>query len=811
MSDIPHPESLARQLSARWQIPLLILSAGLLAVGIWRLRPRPAPPTFEQLLGDVHALVNSGFYPEASKYAEELLAAPERTPEQRRQLHRELARIIFEFEQKNAVHGVGNVERIITHSDQSLAPGESHDAQMHRIRALAWEWLQRPADALAEYRQAVAAGIEGSWEIRKRMIEIRRSTEGVTAEELHQAFDAFLKEPGVSEDLQFWAASEKVALFGREGENARAERFLADNAARFRESKYSGEFDYLQALAWFHLGRMDDAERLLRSLRDRLSWADPTYVCASWLLGKILQAHEAPEFALSFYDDVLDKAGPGPYRTASILGRGEVLAGLDRFSESLSAYQEAIQKTTENPYGTLVDLRDIRESSTGTYQALSQRGRLAEARSYLQIGIRLVPPADVEKQAVYAQWLADLDVTLGREAAARARDDSSEQAAREAKAYLQEAGQEYLRLAKLAALDEFRSSQATWKAADAFDEAGDHRQAAAVLGRFVGERPTSSRVPEALNRLGQTCQALGEYDQAIIRYQQNLSLYPGTPSAVASIVPLADCFTEKGELDKAEEALLRLVAYRAGESLRSVTPEAREYREALFRLGDLYVRGRKYEQAISRYDQALKLYPDDPRNDRVTFMLAEAHRLSALGVYNDFADPKNIAQKDHLRATYIERLKQARRLYDQVIDRYRPRDASTLSELDKLYLKLSHFYRADSVYDLSRMLDPGDLSPFVDSLELYDRAAWIYQDDPMAMSAYIQMINCYLRGGKIDKARMTLQRARWALKGVSDEAFARYAPDEDRKYWEAYLTWLEKTPTFSIVASGLTEADAGAR
>ena len=33
---------------------------------------------------------------------------------------------------------------------------------------------------------------------------------------------------------------------------------------------------------------LDDAERLLRSIRDRLSWADRTYVCTSWLLGKIL-------------------------------------------------------------------------------------------------------------------------------------------------------------------------------------------------------------------------------------------------------------------------------------------------------------------------------------------------------------------------------------------------------------------------------------------------------------------------------------------------------------------------------------------
>jgi hypothetical protein len=93
------------------------------------------------------------------------------------------------------------------------------------------------------------------------------------------------------------------------------------------------------------------------------------------------------------------------------------------------------------------------------------------------------------------------------------------------------------------------------------------------------------------------------------------------------------------------------------------------------------------------------------------------------------------------------------------------------------------------------------MAPYSEALEAYDRAAWAYQEDPMAMSAYVQMIACHLRMGNADRARMTLQRARWALKGISDEQFTRFAPPQERRpFWEDYLSWLERTPTFSTVS-----------
>ena len=803
MSDTSQTKGLAEQMSGRWQIPLLALSVALLLAGIWRLRPRPEPPSFDELLAEAVALTEAGFYPEASEYAEKLLAAPERVAEERRELHRLMARIIFEHELGNVVHGAGNVRAILDHGDAALAEGESHDASMHLIRAKAWEWLRRPTEAMAEYGEALSGGYDRPWEIRKRMIEIQQDVGGVTAEDLHDAYGAFLSEEGVSDELCYWAAEQKVKLFGREGKHAEAERFLAAHESAFKESTFVGRYEYLRALAWFHVGRLDDAERELRALRDGLSQADDLYASSGWLLGEILLAQDSPEFGLSFFSEVVDKTVPGPYRTASWLGKAETFAALERFDESVSAYTEVIRLIADNPYGGLVDLREIRESTTARYKELVGAGQLPAAMAYLRIGAKLVPPADAEKQALYAEWMADLSLDLGKAARARAISaDAPEGAAAEAKTHLIVAGEQYRRLAKLVSLDEARSSEAIWKSADAFDQGGARRQVVAVLERFVRERPTSSRVPRALFELAQTYQALREFDEAIAKYQRNLERFAGTPSGVASLVPLADCFVEIGKLAEAEQTLLRIVEYRPGESITSIQPAAREYREALFRLGDLYMRVGDFDKGIARYEQVLERYGDDERAGRATFMLAEAYRNSAASIREDLSDSKNVAFVDHLRATHQERLDRARELYTKVIDYYRSRpvQASTPDDLAQLQVKLSHFYRADAVYDLSRVADSRDQRPYAESLGLYGEAAWVYRGDPMVMTAYVQMINCHLRMGNAEKAREMLQRAKWSLRSIADEAFLRHAPEEGRAYWEEYLAGLEQTPTFAVEA-----------
>lgn len=796
MSDVPAKATFSARIAGHWQVPLLLVSLGLLAAGVWRLRPAPQPPSFEQLYAQAVRLRESQLYPEASRYIEQLLADPQRRPEQRRRLHALLADVIFAHEMGNSIHGPANARALLENTELALAPGEAYTAAAHYRRALAFEWLRNEREAVSEYQQAVAKGIEHPWMIRKRILEIEQVVAGLSIDDLLRRYDPFVSEEGVPEELRYWAADQKVTALAGQKRFKEAEQVLFEHARRFLSSPLKGEYDYLQAKMWYYLGRLDDAERLLRSQRDELVPGRPLYARSGWLLGRILQARESPEFARTFYDDVIQNTTPGPYRVASMLGRAEVLAQLDRHEEAVAAFEETIRLTTEDPYGSLVDLLSVRASTTLVYEELLRQEKLAEAMGYLKVAARLVGPADAAEQAKYAERLAALSFKLG-EMYLKASESGEVGAGGRARESFVEAAGHYLRLAKLTSLDGAKSTTATWHAADAYDNAADRRAAANVLEVFLQERPLSVRAPEALLRLGQTYQSQGMFEEAILKYQQNLLQHPNVPFAVRSLVPLAECFIATGQLDKAEDTLLRMIEHRPGDELALVEPSAAQYRDALFKLGDLYVQAGQHEKAIARYEEAVERYPTDPRTGQITYLLAEAYRKSALRIREDIEDPANAAYREDLRNKYGDRLRRAAGLYGQVIDRYQSVPEASMSDLQRLQIKLSYFQRADMIYDQTRVAGMADVTAYAEALDVYDRAAWVYQNDPMTMSAYVQMMTCHLRMGNVDRARMVLQRARWALKGISDEQFERgISPLEGREFWEEYLTWLERTPTF---------------
>ena len=89
-----------------------------------------------------------------------------------------------------------------------------------------------------------------------------------------------------------------------------------------------------------------------------------------------------------------------------------------------------------------------------------------------------------------------------------------------------------------------------------------------------------------------------------------------------------------------------------------------------------------------------------------------------------------------------QRLVKAREHFDRVVEMYKTTPPK--GDLEKLYQRLAHFYRADYVYDLGN---------YAESIRLYNLAAFRYQDDPSALAAYIQIVNAYSRWGRSTKPR----------------------------------------------------------
>jgi tetratricopeptide (TPR) repeat protein len=818
MSDSIMSSGWRSRFAGRWQIPLLLASCAAFGWGLYRVRPEPPVVTFAEQLDQVRALQEAGLYLEASQAAEAMLSAPERSAAEQRQLHRLLADVIFESERGASVRTPVNIERLIRHYRLSVESLDRLDAEGHRRLGQAWEWLGRPWEAIRAYRQALARHVPDSVALRRRILELQlvhgAPADEAVAKELDGFLDLVRDDPGAVEHL-LWAAQRRLEIFFGADQPDAAEAFLAGLAPsieRAATDRERNQYEFLVAQALFYQGRYEDAERTLRAIRQRMVVRDAVDAGAAWLLGRIYQIQAAPEVALGLFDEVLARHFEGAYVGAARLGRAECLAQLERHAEAVAAYEAAVAMLREVPVTRIFGPELIRASATGWYEAMRQAGRYEPALPYLRVAIGLVAPGDENTEAVYAERLADLlSILGGRDLAAADAASGEEGVDAEARGEalrsragkrLLEAGDAYLRLAELRTDQESESADAVWKAADRFDQAGARVRSIEVFEAFIENRPHSARVPAALFRLGQGYQALDQYAEAVRSYQRVLTDFARTPSAVSSFVPLAECFMALGDAhyEDAETTLLSLLE-EPPDRPPLLTPAANEFRNGLFKLCDLYLRWRRYEQAIVRLEEAIRRYGEDPRITVMRYHLAEAYRLSAAEIPAKLAEAENLARREPLIAELLDHLDRARELYEGVIAAFGDGAGVGVdspaggSELAGWYVKMSHFYRADCVFDAQEFRRDPD--GYALAIRLYEEAAWKYRGEPIALSAYVQMIHAYLRMGELERARATLARARWILRGIPADPATWSTVGEPRESWEEYLAWLSDAPMFA--------------
>src|SRR4029079_7523210 len=143
---------------------------------------------------------------------------------------------------------------------------------------------------------------------------------------------------------------------------------------------------------------------------------------------------------------------------------------------------------------------------------------------------------------------------------------------------------------------------------------------------FAAERPEDSLTPDALLRLGRAYQAAGNYDKAIASYQRNQFRYPNTLAASKSAVPLAQAYVAKGP-DYYVKAEAVLNGFFDNNPL--ITPEAAEFKQALFELAQLFYRTNRYEEAVAKLEDLTQRYPKDERMGQLVFLMGDSYRKSA--------------------------------------------------------------------------------------------------------------------------------------------------------------------------------------
>ena len=142
-------------------------------------------------------------------------------------------------------------------------------------------------------------------DLRRHWIDVRRQYLGASLDDLDESLDSFLAsvEPH-RHDLKLWAIEQKLELLDAAGRLEVASTTLVRYEAEFESTDFRNNFAYLKAWTLYRSGHYDDAERLLRAIRNRLSSSDEVHAMTGWLLGRVVLADGGPQRpleAMSFF------------------------------------------------------------------------------------------------------------------------------------------------------------------------------------------------------------------------------------------------------------------------------------------------------------------------------------------------------------------------------------------------------------------------------------------------------------------------------------------------------------------------------
>jgi tetratricopeptide (TPR) repeat protein len=784
MSSLLPWDQLGSRIAGKWQIPLLGLSLVTLPLAIHFLRPNPSSMPLVQVTRAMEAFVAAGAYDQAVEVGQVAVAREDCQGTAGAPVHLAMARALFGAAQASD-RRTANVSRTIAeHYRQAAAHSLDFSPDDYVKLGKAFEWGKQYALALQWMEEALAKGYGDRLALLRHMYLLRRNELKAEPEELTPLLEELIASAAEDRpDVLAWGLEERLGMLAEASEIDKANALLAQYQARFTGSDFANLFDYFNAWVLFQAGALGKAELDLRSLRNRVPPDDPVSAKAGWLLGRVMLADaeaDRLEEALSFFRDVLTRHPAGPYAAASRIGAAEALAALGKHAEATELYRFALEDLSSVEITGLVSRSVIRASLSVMAEHQRQSGDVKAALDYAELVQPLVDWDDVDSGVAYLQQLGRLQVELAEKMAGQ----PDETAAAAARATFSQAAETYLRLADIDVHNDERASDAAWKAAELYARAGARAKSIDLHRLFAESRPGHPLVPRALLRIGQLHQAAGRLTGAIAAYQECYRRFPKLLDGIRALVPMAQCYILRGpdDLELAEKTL-RIIL----EESDVFTPEAPEFADALFLLGDVFERLGQYEKAIATLSEAIDRYPADARVWRARFLLADSYRQSASALKQEATTAEEARSVDRVRDEANSRFGAARRVYRELIDEYELRRTFELNPLERIYLRHAYLYEADCYFEAQL---------YRDALRRYDQVAGLLRGSPSVLAAYVQIINCHVFLGEAAEGRAALARAQVLADRMNPETFENDVSPETKDEWKEYFEWLGRAEIF---------------
>ncbi|MHB1158249.1 MAG: tetratricopeptide repeat protein [Phycisphaerales bacterium] len=779
-----------------WQVPVLLASVLLLAVGWYLARPAAPKVDYAGKLVEANHQIDAGQFDQANATLNKALNGYDKlTVTQKIAYH--LSRgdaFVGGMKTKGARNPV-NHKTVIEHYRQAEQLG--HKLDDARIKALATSYTATGQTGEAEkLTQRISKANQKDRE--QLLVEAIGPVidDPSRYDEAVRQLTAMLGDGALSRARRIWAVGQMAELRRRGGQVTAADagsaaELLLRWLVRLDATSHSDTAPLLVQLgkAYLELGQRGEAERRFMQARQQLQPSDPVAGEALVGLGRVRFEEDNIVEALEHFSDAVSRYPGTACFFDALLGQAECEARMGDWGDSLASYDQAISMAGSD----LADsprFRRLAESLTRQSDWRYDKRDFATALKYSELAMKLhgkqTPVGVVLKLANEHEQIARGMLGLGEGQLDTSREYQKLDPAQrgEVSMHYEKAGDLYGKHAAMAAQSDDRAhGESLWRSADCYDKAGMRQLAIAQFNQYMSTRPEDPRQLQVRYRLAQAYQADAQFDRATDLYRGLIENHPKSPEAYDALVPLARCYLAKGSetWDRAEQVLLSVVT--DNEALR---PESRQYHEALIELGELYYRRGgegDYERAIERLSEATRRYGDDAQLPDLQFRLGDAYRKSVQQIDRKLAEPQSPSQRAKYQQERATRLADAQNAFDRVIDAYEKVGAAKLSPIQKLYLRNSYFYRADCAYNL-RHYEGTD-----GAIALYDQAAAKYESDPSVLIAMIQIVNSYCELGQWDMARTVNERAKWYLSRIKDEAFNDPNLPMTRKQWQRWLDW----------------------
>jgi tetratricopeptide (TPR) repeat protein len=773
-----------------WQVPLLMVGIAGFGFGVRAVVRTIKPVPFERQVQGVESLLAAERFGDAVNQIN-ILVPHYKDPKQQGELEKLSGDTLYLAQKKQESRVRENDVRIMKHYSQAAAWGLVPTAEMNE------RWGET-ALALGDAKTAMEkleAAIEGAGEKKKELVAAhvgeltaaymeagKREKALALVNRLLEVKPA-AEEPTEVVDQRTWGLCKRIEIAMEMKDAAALDRAVTgarEAMASLKEKDPGGRVLVWIGRAELEKGQTAAAERDLTEARKRFAVHHIDDGRAAILLGKILAAQgELVEAAALYKEAATGQVGTTIWAAAR-LGRAEVAVrrGTLASEEMLGDYQYVIKAVTDDqiPVGKkpeMIGREMVRVSLLEAYQRAWDAGKMKEALTFLT----LEGQVEGQESSPLPETVLRLAMTKERRGiemvaeAEKTEESKKAKALAAGRAMLADAARDYLTHSKMTTLADEQSGNSLWKAAGLLDTAGETMEAAAIYERFTIQRPRDARVPDGLLALGRLYESAGMTEKALGTYERNIKENPSTPAAYTSVVYQARCYatlsgkSTKAEekqalMEKAEGALLSLV-----QDNTTLLPTAREFRESLLALGDLYYANGRWADAVLRLDEVLARYPNDPAAPRVTFMLAEAYRKSAAEIAEALTKPA-VERRGDLERLRGERLLAAVGYYTREIGLLDAEAGATtkrkLTALEEGYVRASYLNRAECLFLRGE---------YEYAVKSYDVAAGRYSEEVTAVQAYVQIVNAYLALKQPAMANAAAERGQQILARVPEEAF----------------------------------------